>query len=839
MMYAFSISNLFSQIREEWVARYNYDRSASDYAYAICVDNEGNSYIAGKGSGATSIVKYDTMGEKQWSVIYNYFKMSFDRKIFLKIDNLGNIYCAGTQDQKGYPDIGLVKYNKEGIKQWELLYNDPNRLSESVGDMTIDDEGNVYITGYSNYKDAKYNYTTIKVNGDGIQEWLARYDYPLEDDEEAYGISIDNSGNVFVTGNYATIKYNNKGVEQWIYPDSGMDIAVDSLGNIFILEKIKGNNNYNLKITKLNNSGQLQWANTYSEGTDTVPIAIVIDKVDNIYVLGESYLNSWDYLTVKYNNMGVQQWSRRYDSPNKNYDEPYAICVDDYSNIYITGSNQIGVDYPFYYDCLTIKYDSDGALKWAKTFDGPGKLWDEGYGICIDNLGKVYVTGFCTNTKRNADFVTIKYSDSGEQLWASYFDGITGGNDVGSVVKVDSIGNVYVAGYSEVTYQNKNYLTIKYDKNGNKLWDALYEGVAFKNDIVYDMAIDENGNVYVTGESVFYIFWQSSIVTVKYNTNGEKEWDVAYLSSNSVGRGIVTDSINNVYVVGQITACDYITIKYDTTGVEQWHQVYSSPGDCKDSATDVVVDSSGNVYVTGISELDGNTGITTIKYDSAGTQQWVKNISGLNNPDVSIAKILLDNAGNIYVMGTFFDSTSRSDWVIVKYDSEGNEQWRGTYNYYNNDDTACDFAVDDSGNVYVTGSDEKYWNIFEMVTAKYSAVGELLWVKKYNSPDNKDVLPKALAIDNEGNVYVTGYFANNDGTKDYITIMYNSDGEEQGINFYDNKMQLDDAANDIVVDIKGKVYVTGESYGLNTSKDCTTIKYSRGTSVYQEIWMNY
>jgi hypothetical protein len=120
-------------------------------------------------------------------------------------------------------------------------------------------------------------------------------------------------------------------------------------------------------------------------------------------------------------------------------------------------------------------------------------------------------------------------------------------------------------------------------------------------------------------------------------------------------------------------------------------------GPALDSAKGIALDSSGNIYVTGSSTGSGTDyDYATIKYNSAGQQQWVARYHYSGESTDFASAIAVDGSGNVYVTGT-----SGDDWATVKYNSAGQEQWLARYNGPGNgDDRAWAIAVDASGNVY-------------------------------------------------------------------------------------------------------------------------------------------
>ena len=272
---------------------------------------------------------------------------------------------------------------------------------------------------------------------------------------------------------------------------------------------------------------------------------------------------------------------------------------------------------------------------------------------------------------------------------------------------------------------------------------------------------------------------------------------------------------------------DYVTIKYSSAGQEVWVvRYYSRPGNYSDDAYAIGIDGSSNVYVAGTSLFYSGASYDygTIKYNSSGQQQWAARYNGLGNRDDYGLAVAVDNSGNAYVTGTSFGSGSDYDYATIKYNSAGQEQWVARYDGPGgSSDYARAIAVDSSGNVYVTG--ESSDTGFDYATVKYDSAGQEQWAARYDGPGNLDDQAYAVAVDNAGNVYVTGESPGSGTDYDYATIKYDSAGNEQWVARYNGPGNDYDVATAIAVDSSENVYVTGESAGWGTNLDYATIKY--------------
>lgn len=391
---------------------------------------------------------------------------------------------------------------------------------------------------------------------------------------------------------------------------------------------------------------------------------IAFDKQNNVYVAGhiQNSVTNYDYFLIKYNPAGYAIWNRTYNSPSNNYDLLKSLVVDELGNAYVTGES---VNTGNAYDCVTIKYDSSGNLKWINTYDyGVGKN-DFGTVIKIDKDKNVYVCGKSSLTDIETDFLLIKYDSLGTQKWVRRCRGENVDNTLSDMV-LDKSGNIYITGGSVRYSTLMDFLTIKYSPNGDSLWSRRYDYDTLSN-IPLSMAIDSTGNICVTGYASDFVNNNTTLITLKYDSLGVLLWEKTYqnnrTSFNDYGCFIGIDRYNYIYVAGYttigpdiVTNRDYLTIRYKPNGDTSWVRKYNGPGNNIDWPHQLTIDRQCNVYVTGGSTgSSGNMDYFTISYDTLGNVIWSNRYIGTGNNDDYAQYIALDNAQNLFVTGHAYE----------------------------------------------------------------------------------------------------------------------------------------------------------------------------------------
>lgn len=414
-----------------------------------------------------------------------------------------------------------------------------------------------------------------------------------------------------------------------------------------------------------------------------------------------------------------QQWATPYNGAANQSDQGKAIAVDASGNVYVTGRTTNGSGS---FDILTIKYNSLGVQQWATPYNGTGNGDDIGRAIAVDGAGNVYITGQALVAGVGMDMVTIKYNALGVQQWAQLYNGPANFDDDGVALKLDASANVYVAGWRNNASFTEDYVTVKYSPAGAQLWMNFYNHTANSNDLATDIGIDASGNVFTTGQSRNSAF-DYDYATIKYSSLGTQQWVYRYDSGSGddIAYALTVDGSSNVIVTGSnaLNSGDCMTIKYNSAGIQQWATPYNGPAGNGEVPLDITADASGNIIIAGYTFTATSADYVTIKYNSAGVQQWAMNFNGTSNGDDYALNMALDGSGNIYVVG-YSTVGSNYDYATVKYTAAGTEAWRINYNYNNNSDLGLAIAVDASNNVYITGQATFTGANWNYATVKYS-----------------------------------------------------------------------------------------------------------------------
>jgi len=420
------------------------------------------------------------------------------------------------------------------------------------------------------------------------------------------------------------------------------------------------------------NAKSWEWANNIVGTNKNYPYSLYTDKDGNSYVAGsfsdtlkvgkEKLISrgSLDIYLLKYTKNGNLIWARQAGETDS--DEAYGIASDAKGNIYLTGYFSGVADFSDTKltskgdrDFFVAKYNMNGILDWVK--QGGGTSEDYGTAIAVDNLGNAVVTGIYKGamtvkstkyvSKGDKDIFIIKYNPDGEIVWSA----TGGGNmtDESTAIATNKNNDIYVCGDFEgsvefskkliVSAGKKDVFLAKYNKDGVISW-LKREGSASGDDHASAMALDNSGNIFLTG----------------------------YFS------GLSTFGNTNLKSMG---SDDIFIVKYSPTGDGLWAKQTGGKGD--EHAESMKLDDAGNIYLCGEFNADftfnqdnirnlGDWDVFLVKYSNEGEMLKGTQISG-EGFDRAYG-LCLDALSNIYITGFFSKAISIGDFKLTSLDAD-------------------------------------------------------------------------------------------------------------------------------------------------------------------------
>ena len=376
----------------------------------------------------------------------------------------------------------------------------------------------------------------------------------------------------------------------------------------------------------------------------------------------------------------------------------------------------------------------------------------DGSKVIINADGTVSAVGFSTVPK---NWITTMGSSSSNEAWD---------------VRVDSSGNVYIAGSDSQPYSGGG--VAKLNSSSEIQWSRYSHAGAWASQVLfYAVHVDDSGNVYVGGKTEP----SHDAILFKYNSSGVLQWkkELGTTSSYEYINGLAMDSSGNIYAASYMESKPAV-IKLNSSGNTIWQRKYDKNG----QPAGVAIDSSDNVYLVGNTSQAGQGGddILLIKYNSSGTSQWERTLgSSISQRGYDLA---VDSSDNIFVVGRTHSGTIYSgdeDVVLAKYDSSGNLLWQRQLGGSGMDSYYDGIAIDNSDNVYLS-----IMNTGQTLTAvKYDNDGNIQWQNSLNTTGTE--YNKNMAVDPDGsNIYIVGHCDVSGASTEWVVAKLPGDGTGTG-----------------------------------------------------------
>jgi uncharacterized delta-60 repeat protein len=419
---------------------------------------------------------------------------NFDVAYSLALDQQGNVYVAGETYGNGNNDLGVIKLNASGVldntfgENGKAIIDISGNSYDTANFLALDEQGNVYVAGYTNANGSfNYDFGVIKLDSSGVLD-------------SEFG--VDGKAIIDIGANF----------------DVAYSLALDEQGNVYVAGFANVNGSDDFVVIKLNASGELD--NTFSvDGKAIIDLSgnsrdtaysLALDQQGNVYVAGHTIANgsfNYDFGVIKLIASGELDTSfgengkAIIDFSGNSFDRAFSLVLDQQGNVYVAGyTNANGL---YNQDFVVIKLDASGVLDTSfgengkANIDLSGNSSDLAYSLALDEQGNVYVAGYTiANGSFNYDFGVIKLDASGVLDSGFGDDGkaiidLSGNSlDKAFYLALDEQGNVYVAGETNANGSN-DFGVIKLTARGE-----LANDFGEKRNILKERLLESSKNTY-------------------------------------------------------------------------------------------------------------------------------------------------------------------------------------------------------------------------------------------------------------------------------------------------------------------------------------------------------
>ncbi|MGH1363604.1 MAG: PQQ-binding-like beta-propeller repeat protein [Calditrichia bacterium] len=682
------------------------------------------------------------------------------------------------------------------------------------------------------------------------------------------------------------------------------------------------------------------WQNTYNAflapATDAA-VDIGVDRFGNSIVTGwsDSLTSSCDFLTIKYDPDGQIIWSRRYNSGFGIADYPVALAIDINGEITVTGYRELE---PGNNEVVTLRYSENGELLWLQHFTHNGA--SRPVAILAEDGDGVFISISIDTPDGNTDAMIVHYKENGTLAWENSYQNSAFRQDAFSELYRATDGAIYAVGHTNSGGYTKTLLH-KIDLQGNTLWSRSYDdgngadeyaisiagntkgvvlaGSSIRNDSgdFFFIAVDSFGNqrwkevvdsddsadnrlvdlagvedgLVATGYSSAGT--NSSIWTVKLNTNGSVQWQQQFqYSGRSYPTDLIVDLNMNILLTGfselGSNHSQMLVVKYSQSGTELWRDAIGADNPFHHDGRAIAVGADGTLCATGFgySREDG-WDMVTAAYSASGEKRWQQNYTAPSTSREIAISSVQDEQSRLYTVGHSFTGECGWDIVLLCEAPTGEKLWNAILDEHGEDDLAVAMQRFEN-HIYIMGSSQSASGSAEVVVYKYSLSGELLWKRFYSGASDRN--PIALAISDSGELFIAAqdlqnaaptatllaiasngnllweYHAAENMTdamavptamavrgnklalvgssligitdQDFVTSLFHMDGQLLWQRSYGGNSGYIDSAVDVLLESDENVIVCGTSYENGYNSDISVISYSASGDVLWQDQLN-
>ncbi|GAB3195244.1 hypothetical protein GCM10027293_05070 [Pontibacter aydingkolensis] len=740
-VYDFLVIKYLPDGRLAWAKHLNGGQTGRNLPAAMAVNQSGDVYITGQSAGGMSLtVKLSSGGDVIWSKTYDGPSSGSDPAAqSITLDADGNPIISGTHFVLGEGrKLFVLKYNGQNGQQ--LFISHLNEMEAAhpgiyTSDKLLTDaSGNIYVAGSrAGLAIANAKPLLIKLNSQGAMLWSRLDNMP--------------SYNTFM-----------------------IDAELDTDGNLVILGSSQnGRADTEVYLSKYNPAGSKVWGDLIEDATGELsyPRALAISANGHIAITGmvRGMLPEevGDLFTYLYTGAGDQVGADRYDA-NGASDTGSDIVFDAAGKLYVAGhSSPVNGSNN---KLLLVKY---GFIK-----DTPATQLTRAWAVTATGLGTPNDVFFDSSDLPIAvtDSKVVFFGTQGQKLFENSFRGVY------KAAGQDQQHNIYVLSDLTLSISNSTFLVTKFSSSGQQMWEYQYDTVhLFMNG--NDLAVSPNGDVFIAS-TIHESSTDSYVQLIKLQAGGATAWQLSYEGFGNLSpkaAGIVLDEQGDVYVTGndntQLDGRRVFLLKYNgSNGSKIWERHYKVSGGPLVNHYDpqqLFIHSDGSLYVAGTTQscCISHPTAFVLKTDAEGNLLWESRPG--DSSEIELLDASLSPDGSIAVIGTLYNPrTGVNTTFVSKISSEGEQAW------FEMVERLMSVLALENGMVAVTGTSNT--NLFVYL---YNEQGIRVQQDSYGKEGDRQEMGTALAMDVLGNLYVGGTsgIANSE-TRDLVLIKYGSSSEE-------------------------------------------------------------
>ena len=859
-----------------WQQSFDGEAGGNDVATALSLDPLNNVYVGGYTQTATGdsylLMKYNSSSlsgsEPVWTRTYQPPANDVSRVLALDAGEAG-VAVTGYSRNGSFNEIATLKYALNGNLLWTRRIGSAGDASGNA--ITLDTLGNVYIGGYTSNTSNRDIFVARLGSDVGDITWQQTHNAGYGSDEAA-ALYLDQSGDLFVTGSvwtvdgkndYYTARHNrssgtvvwqrtvNTGVDN---DDIAMAIAGDPAGDIFVTGYSAAAGNYDfLTVKQKKDNGNLLWQSRHngSAGKNDRPVGLAFTKSKTdlgrlivagwsdtatqeetfaaiIYDAGllnrptnlnakatspssvsltwaDNSANEDGFDILRCQNPGCTDFTRidTVAADTISYEDALNLQPNSYYSYRVRAFSALaGYSHPSDpAQALTVVVDFKSPTTTPYIYNSLSNMDDYATGIAVGPDNNPVVSAYTnewpqpTNRIPSFDYLTTKL-DRGtmEKLWQARYNG-TDAEDKGMCITVDSTNNVTISGNSVLANQLgidvSTIYTIRYPAAGEpELWARKYNGQAATIDdraVALASATDATGSVVLTGYGINGAS-NFDIYLLKYTADGTQAFSALPFDGNGgddIPSAVAIGADGSIYVTGhsetgyKTNKYRLLTTKYAADGTRVWTDLHSAFAGGDNRGAALTLDDSGYLYVTGTAaELSGKTYIYTVKFrPEDGQHLWERAVDGPTHGSARGVSVRTDPIydplyGSILVAGTVTSASGDQDITLIRYNQTGNSTWQKTLDKSGSDEIATAMALDNNGNVYIAGNLGSGTST-DSITLKYDYMGTYLEAIRFSGSSYDE--SSAVVANSLGEAFVTGYTENASANADLLVYKLAAD----------------------------------------------------------------